>query len=57
MARFIDRLSALAVTRIKGKGRFADGGGLYLQVTDNGTKSWLFRFMLNGRARVMGLGP
>jgi integrase len=35
----------------------ADGGGLYLQVTPSGAKSWIFRFMLHGRAREMGLGP
>jgi Arm DNA-binding domain len=34
----------------------ADGGGLYLQVTLNGA-SWIYRFMLNGWAREMGLGP
>ncbi len=37
--------------------RLADGDGLYLQVTSGGAKSWLFRFMLAGRERVMGLGP
>ncbi len=36
---------------------YPDGGGLYLQVTESGAKSWIFRFMLNGRAREMGLGP
>ena len=35
----------------------ADGGGLYLQVSGTGSKSWIYRFMLNGRARNMGLGP
>jgi integrase len=35
----------------------ADGGGLYLQVTASGAKSWIYRFSLNGRAREMGLGP
>ena len=34
----------------------ADGGGLYLQVGESSAKSWLYRFMLNGRAREMGLG-
>jgi integrase len=34
-----------------------DGGGLYLRVTDDGAKNWVFRFMLNGRARWMGMGP
>ncbi|HEY6259441.1 MAG TPA: Arm DNA-binding domain-containing protein, partial [Xanthobacteraceae bacterium] len=35
----------------------ADGAGLYLRVTQEGAKSWVFRFMLNGRPRWMGLGP
>jgi integrase len=35
---------------------YADGGGLYLQVTKGGA-SWIYRYMLNGRAREMGLGP
>jgi integrase len=34
-----------------------DGGGLYLQVSASGAKSWIFRFMLDHRAREMGLGP
>ena len=36
---------------------YGDGGGLYLRVTDYGAKNWVFRFMLNGRARSMGMGP
>jgi integrase len=36
---------------------YADGGGLYLRVTDTGSKNWVFRFMLNGRTRWMGMGP
>lgn len=28
-----------------------------MKVTEQGTRSWIFRFMLNGRAREMGLGP
>jgi integrase len=57
MARTTGRLTALAVERAKKKpGLLADGGGLYLQVTSNGA-SWIYRFMLNGRSREMGLGP
>jgi integrase len=57
MAQTTGRLSALAVERArKTPGMHADGGGLYLQVTANGA-SWVYRFMLNGRAREMGLGP
>jgi integrase len=31
--------------------------GLYLQVHSASSKSWIFRFKRNGRARDMGLGP
>ncbi len=36
--------------------RIGDGGGLYLQVAPTGAKTWLFRYMLGGKAREMGLG-
>jgi integrase len=36
---------------------YPDGGGLYLRVTEDGNKNWVYRFMLNGRPRWMGLGP
>jgi len=57
MARTIGRLTALKVDKAKRPGMYADGGGLYLRVTHNGTKNWVFRFMLNGRPRWMGVGP
>jgi Arm DNA-binding domain len=45
------------VARAIGKpGMYADGGGLYLQVSSGGA-SWIYRYMLNGIAREMGLGP
>src|SRR5438874_1514303 len=50
------QLSALKVSRTREPGLYADGGGLYLQVTNADARSWIFRFMLNGRARSMGLG-
>src|SRR5262252_4027015 len=57
MARTTGRLTALKVERFKSKsGMHADGGGLYLQVTPGGA-SWVLRYMLNGKAREMGLGP
>lgn len=57
MAREIDKLDAVAVSRKAWKpGAYADGGGLYLQVAEGGSKAWLYRFMQNGRARKMGLG-
>ncbi len=47
----------MTVTRESKKGMHADGGGLYLHIAELGARSWIFRFMLNGRAREMGLGP
>ena len=57
MARRLQRLTALAVSRAKGRGYLADGGGLYLQISPSGAKSWVFRFRDAGRLREMGLGP
>jgi integrase len=58
------RLSVVAVRNARhdpAKGdraiRIGDGDGLYLQIKPAGTKSWLFRYTLRGRAREMGLGP
>jgi hypothetical protein len=57
MARTIGRLTALKVDKAKQPGMYADGGGLYLRITNEGTKNWVFRFMLSGRPRWMGIGP
>ncbi|ROT96502.1 site-specific integrase [Altererythrobacter sp. FM1] len=48
-------LTSLAVKNAK-SGRHADGGGLHLLVKPTGARSWVFRFMLNGRSRDVGLG-
>ena len=57
MPRTLNRLSPLKVQKLKRKGLHADGGGLYLRVTDGGTKSWMFRYGDAGKLRDMGLGP
>ena len=57
MARRLNRLTAVEVRGIGQRGMYHDGGGLYLQVSTGGAKSWIFRFTLDGRAREMGLGP
>lgn len=36
---------------------YADGGGLYLNVASGGTKSWIWRGVVRGRRRELGLGP
>ncbi len=50
------KLTALGVAKLKNPGMYGDGGGLWLQVTGKGAKSWIFRFTLRGKSREMGLG-
>ena len=57
MARTVERLTDLKVRKLTEPGRYPDGAGLLLQIATAGTKSWIYRFMLNGKSREMGLGP
>lgn len=57
MARQQQRLSALQVSKLTKPGLYGDGGGLTLQITPTGAKSWLFRYMVAGKSFGMGLGP
>src|SRR5579859_996954 len=56
MKRAIHKLSARTIETKRKPGLYGDGGGLWLQIGPSGSKAWLFRFMLRGRAREMGLG-
>ena len=38
------------------RGYYADGAGLYLQISVLGTASWIFRFQQDNKVRDMGLG-
>lgn len=56
MAHTLNRLTPRGVETAKTPGLYADGGGLYLRVGRGGAKSWCLRYMLEGKAREMGLG-
>src|SRR5215472_54982 len=56
MAQTVNQLTATKVQKVKTPGMYADGAGLYLQVTGNAAKSWILRYSLRGAAREMGLG-
>lgn len=56
MAKTIGKLTALKIARELPKGMHADGAGLYLHVSASGTKSWIYRYSIRGKAREMGLG-
>ncbi len=51
------KLKPLKVERVKKPGRYGDGGNLFLHVSQSGAKSWVFKYMIDGRRREMGLGP
>ena len=56
MARSLNRLSAVAVNGTTRPGRHADGGNLYLSVSTNGGRRWVFLYRWRGKPTEMGLG-
>ncbi len=56
MGRASNKLTTLEVKKDLPPGLYGDGDGLYLQVSNQKTKAWVFRFMMAGTARKMGLG-
>jgi integrase len=57
MAREHHKLTALFVQRAKLGKTYADGGNLYLQVNSTGGKYWIYRYMADGVANTMSIGP
>jgi integrase len=56
MAQIVNKLTATKVQKVNAAGMYPDGGGLYLQVSSEGAKSWILRYSLRRKAREMGLG-
>lgn len=56
MAKTTNKLTPQKIKTLSTPGYHLDGAGLYLQVTNAGTKSWVFKYTRNGRTREMGLG-
>src|SRR5262245_53411184 len=56
MARKINRLNARAVATITKHGRHADGGGLYLSLSPNGGRRWVFLYRWHGKPTEIGFG-
>jgi hypothetical protein len=51
------RLTALFVESKKlAAGMYCDGGGLYLNVRDSGSRSWIFRYRERGTSKQRDLG-
>ncbi|MBJ7485276.1 integrase arm-type DNA-binding domain-containing protein [Brevundimonas sp.] len=56
MAHQVNRLTDRTVRSVRTQGNHPDGNCLYLQVSPTGGKSWIYRYMVAGRSRDMGLG-
>ena len=56
MSRAINRLTVRKVETLNKAGRHADGGGLYLRITGQGSKSWSFLATYAGKRHEIGLG-
>lgn len=57
MSKALNRLTAVQIKNFSKPGFYHDGGGLYLQVSRFGSKSWILRYTLHQKKRDMGLGP
>ncbi|BCQ27182.1 integrase arm-type DNA-binding domain-containing protein (plasmid) [Caballeronia sp. NK8] len=55
--RTINNLTDAAIRARTASGNMSDGGGLLVQVTKTGGKSFTYRYQLNKVRRDMGLGP
>lgn len=56
MAREVNRLNARAVATITEPGRHADGGSLYLSISSNGGRRWVFLYRWHGKPTEIGFG-
>ncbi len=52
----LHKLTDVQIRKLAATGRFPDGGGLYFQVAQGGSKSWIFRYKRAGKSTEMGLG-
>lgn len=46
----LNRLTAITAKSIKTPGWHADGGGIYLEVGETGTRRWILRIAAGGQA-------
>jgi integrase len=56
MARAIHKLTARGAETLAKPGRHSDGGGLYLSISGEGRRRWVFLYTWRGKQREAGLG-
>ena len=52
----VGKLTSLKIKHLEKAGRYQDGNGLIFIVNNKQSKSWVYRFQLDGKRRDMGLG-
>jgi len=56
MARAINKLTAQQAKTFSEPGRHSDGGGLYLSISPDGRRRWVFMYARQGKQREAGIG-
>ena len=56
MARAINKLTAQQAKAFSEPGRHSDGGGLYLSISPDGRRRWVFMYVRQGKQREAGIG-
>ena len=51
-----NQLTATQVTKLKEPGRYFDGVGLFLRITETGSKNWIQKLTVNGKQTTIGHG-
>lgn len=51
-----DLITVKELASLKRPGYHACGRGLYFSISSSGSRSWVYRYRINGRSREMGLG-
>jgi integrase len=49
-------LKSMQIKNLTKPGKYSDGNGLYLNIRSSGTKSWIYRYQINGKRKEIGLG-
>jgi hypothetical protein len=57
MARHLNRLTAIAVNQLTDVGRHADGGNLYLSISPNGGRRWVFLYPPLTQSAKISIAP
>jgi integrase len=52
-----EMLTNVKVESLSKPGKYIDANGLYLSIARSLSKSWVYRYQINGKRREMGLGP